>query len=127
MTYDYRKAVKDDIYQAIHDNFTIEEIRANMEDRSSFQERLYDDLFLDDSVTGNASGSYTFNTYAAEENLLHNWDLIEECAECFGCEPVVSSGYKNGPEYWDVSIRCYLLGECLEAVLDEMEEELEEE
>ena len=67
------------------------------------------------------------STYEAEENLLHNWDLLVECANEFGCEPVISDGYENGPEFWDVSIRCYLLGEAISAALDEIEAELETE
>jgi hypothetical protein len=79
---------------------------------------LYDEMWIDDSITGNASGSYTFNTYKAEAYLCHNFDLIEECAAEFGCEPVVSCGYEHGAEFWDVSIRCYLLSECLSDVLE---------
>lgn len=30
---------------------------------------VYDELWIDDSVTGNGSGSYTFNSYKAEENV----------------------------------------------------------
>ena len=39
---------------------------------------LKDDLFVTDDVTGNGSGSYTFNTRTAEENLIGNWDLLRD-------------------------------------------------
>ena len=130
MTYNYLETVSNDVYNAITDGsyFTPEEVaEALQNNRDDFAEKLHDLLWVDDSVTGNASGSYTFNTYEAEENLLHNWDLIEETAEAFGIEPVISSDYKNGPEYWDVSIRCYLLNQAIENALDRLEEELPEE
>ena len=43
------------------------------------------------------------------------------CAE-FCCEPNL-----NSAEWCDVTIRCYLLGECLSTVLDECVEEFEQE
>lgn len=43
-----------------------------------------DTLFACDSVTGNASGSYTFNTWTAEEYLCHNWELLGEALTEFG-------------------------------------------
>ena len=89
-----------------------------------FQE-LYDNLWLNDSVTGNASGSYTFNAWEAEENICHNLELLGEALNEFGCE--ASYILERGAEACDVTIRCYLLGECLSVVLDELEEEEEEE
>jgi hypothetical protein len=74
-------------------------------------------------VTGNASGSYTFNTYEAEENICHNLDLLEEALDEFGS----GHGYllDNGAEAADVTIRCYLLGPAISEALDEFEDELE--
>lgn len=124
--YDYRKAVYENVVEAIKERFTDEELKAAIqEDRENLVETLNEELWIDDSVTGNASGSYTFNTYRAEENLLHNWDLIEETAAEFGIEPKISSGYEFGPEYWDVSIRCYLLAESIEKAIEDLEAEEE--
>lgn len=119
--YDYREAICGDIREWIEDNYTKEEIVENLsEDRDNFYEKLNDDLWITDSVTGNASGSYTFSNWDAEENLCHNQDLLQEAMDEFGCKP---SDYK-GAEWGDVTIRCYLLGECINVVLDELEEEL---
>lgn len=118
--YNYFEAVKNDVMQAIEDNYNLEDYRDN---RNELEETLNDDLWTDDSVTGNASGSYTFNTYEAEENLAHNWDLLKECADSFGQEAVISDSYEHGPEFWDVSIRCYLLSSAISEVLDELEAE----
>lgn len=76
--YNYLEAVKNDVMQAIEDNYDLKEYRDN---RQELEEKLNDELWTDDSVTGNASGSYTFNTYKAEENLSHNWDLLKEAAD----------------------------------------------
>ena len=116
--YNYLEAVKNDVIQAIEDNYNLEEYRDN---RQELEEKLNNDLWTDDSVTGNASGSYTFNTYKAEENLSHNWDLLKEAADAFGIEATISDSYERGPEYWDVTIRCYLLGQAIAAVLDDLE------
>ena len=80
---------------------------------------LYDEMFIDDSITGNASGSYTFSTWQAEENIAHNMDLLSEAMEEFGNSP---ADMQNGAEWCDVTIRCYLLGQVLQEVLEELEE-----
>lgn len=119
--YDYEMAVREDVQQAIEDNYTEDEIIQHLaEDRDGWQEELYDDLWVDDSVTGNASGSYTFNSYTAGANLVGNWGLLLEALEEFGdsSENVI----EKGEEWCDVTIRCYLLGGALSSVLDEYEE-----
>lgn len=79
---------------------------------------LYDEMFIDDSITGNGSGSYTFNTWQAEENIAHNIDLLTEAMEEFGNS---TADIQNGAEWCDVTIRCYLLGQVLQEVLEELE------
>lgn len=74
-----------------------------------------------DSVTGNASGSYYCNTWKAEEALAHNWDLLAEALEEFGQDG--TDVLKKGAEAMDVTIRCYLLGQAIAAVLDDLEED----
>lgn len=86
-------------------------------------EKLYDDLWIDDSVTGNASGSYTFNAWQAEEYLCHNMDLLEDALSEFGYDGTLLD---KGAEWCDVTIRCYLLGDVLREVINDLEEELEE-
>jgi len=117
--YDYRQAVMDDIKQYIEDH----DIKVTTSTRDELQDELYDDMFISDSVTGNASGSYTFNTWQAEENLCHNLDLLQEACSEFGSD----CNILESAESCDVTIRCYLLSECLAEVLDELEEDDEEE
>lgn len=119
--YDYETAVREDVQQAIEENYTEDEIIQHLaEDRDEWEEKLYDDLWVDDSVTGNASGSYTFNSYTAGANLVGNWGLLLEALEEFGdsSENVI----EKGEEWCDVTIRCYVLGGALRSVLDEYEE-----
>jgi hypothetical protein len=123
--YDYLEQVTSDVKDAIIERYDINELAVKLEDRESFEQELYDDLFVSDSVTGNASGSYTFSTYQAEENLSHNLDLLGEALEEFGCSPDYM--FKNGAEACDVTIRCYLLPNAISAALDEIEEEVEDE
>lgn len=108
--YDYEEAVKDDIREYLRDHGVEGRIDEDL------RQKLEDDMFVSDSVTGNASGSYTFSAWRAEENLCHNWGLIGECAEHFGVD---DTSLSKGAEYWDVSIRCYLLDQCLTEIVNE--------
>ena len=115
--YNYLEAVKEDVKDYINNETTL----SDFSNREELKERLNDDLWTVDSVTGNASGSYTFNTYEAEENLAHNWDLLSEALTEFGFK---GNPIEKGAEWADVTIRCYLLGQAIGEVLDEMEEDL---
>lgn len=119
--YDYKEAILDDVREYIEEEINLNEWKGN---RDKLEEKLNDDLWTCDSVTGNASGSYTFNAWEAEENLCHNLDLLEEALEEFGSD----KGYllEHGAEAADVTIRCYLLSWAISEVLDELEEELTE-
>ena len=117
--YNYMEAMKDDIKEYINNEVNLKDFT----DRDELEEKLNEDLLVEDSVTGNASGSYYCNSWKAEEALAHNWDLLAEAMKEFGCEVDL---LEKGAEWADVTIRCYLLGQAIGEVLDEMEEELEE-
>ena len=121
--YDYRQAVRDDILDYIKEH----DIQVTDNNREEVEEFLYDTLFVEDSVTGNASGSYTFNTWKAEEYLCHNLDLLAEAIDEFGADACTYKDCIESAETADVTIRCYLLTECLSSVLDELEVEEEDE
>ena len=80
MAYDYREAVKDDVLEYINNEINFEDFDTLEGVGGAFERGS----FTEDSVTGNASGSYTFNTYEAEENICHNLDLLGEALEEFG-------------------------------------------
>lgn len=115
--YNYYEAVKEDIEEYIKNEIDF----SDYDSMEELEEHLNDVLWTCDSVTGNGSGSYTFSTWEAEENICHNLDLLEEALNEFGSE----SGYllDKGAEAADVTIRCYLLGSTISEVLKELEEE----
>ena len=114
--YDYYEAVLEDVKQELI-NYAVEEWK---EDREGLEEKLNEDFWACDSVTGNGSGSYTFSRYEAEENLCHNLDILGEALEEFGSGPEYL--IENGPEACDVTIRCYYLSQAISEALDELEE-----
>lgn len=119
MKYNYFEAVKADVAEYIGNEIDMTEWAGN---RDGLEEYLNEELWAVDSVTGNGSGSYTFNAWEAEQNLAHNWEEIEETAAEFGIEPKISDGYEYGAEWWDVSIRCRHLAGAIAEVLDELED-----
>lgn len=119
-SYNYYENVVADVRQWMDDNAEYIEGRfgAITEDnRDDAEQWLNDELWTSDSVTGNGSGSYTFSTWQAEENICHNLDLLGEALKEFGRD----SSYimENGAEACDVTIRCYLLYGAISEVLDE--------
>ena len=115
--YDYLEVVTNDAKQAILENLE----NWNFSDREELEEIANDNLWTYDSVTGNASGSYTCNAWEAEENLCHNMDELEEACNEFGQD--MGEAVRQGAEYCDVTIRCYLLSQAIIAAIDELEEE----
>lgn len=113
--YDYYEAVKADVIDYINNEVDLSEYS----DRDELETALYDELFVSDSVTGNASGSYYCNAWKAEEAVCHNLDLLGEALEEFGCDNVKK--YLESAEAADVTIRCYVLGQCIGEALDELE------
>lgn len=115
--YDYFEEIKSDLETFIKENYDLNDF----EDIDEAYEKIYDDAFISDSVTGNASGSYFCNTWKAEEAICHNFDLLEEAYD--GNDGAYF--FQNGAESCDVIIRCYLLNQVLQEVLDEMFQERE--
>lgn len=115
--YNYLEQVTADAKEAILENMEY----WNFNDREELEEVAHDELWVDDGVTGNGSGSYFFSTWKAEEALCHNWDLLAEACEEFGED--IGEAVKQGAEACDVTIRCYLLSQAIAAALDELEEE----
>lgn len=109
MSYNYYEAVENDVYDYIQEN--IELFKEEYDNIEDMEETLNDNLFITDSVTGNASGSYTFNSYEAKEYLDDNIDLGIEAYTDFGYDKSnFYEDYFENPEKADVTIRCYCLG-----------------
>ena len=125
MNYNYLESMKEDIQEYINNEINLKDFS----DREELEEKLNEDLWTCDSVTGNASGSYTFNSYKAMEYVLDNMDLLEDMCKEFGVDndTIGQKFLACEWEWMDVSIRCYLLGQVIGEVLDEVEEELTDE
>ena len=110
-TYDYEGAVREDVEAAI-----LESIRrgdyAEFGTLEDAQDAIQDALWVDDGVTGNGSGSYTFNTLLAELYLVNNGDLYDEAIDEF------DGKYDSSPEARDVTIRCHLLGSAIQEAME---------
>ena len=117
--YDYFEAVCEDVRQEIAESWA--DRFADFETLDELREALNEELWASDHVTGNASGSYTFSQWEAEEYLAHNWDVLEEACAEFGAD--MGEEVKKGAENADVLIRCYFLGAAIDKVLPEFEED----
>ncbi len=122
--YDYREAVKNDVLEYIRNEIDFSEF----DTLDELEEKLNDDLWTVDSVTGNGSGSYTFNRWQAEEYVSDGMEELREALREFDTPPedIAEKFLNEDWEYFDVTIRCYLLGECITAALEEIENEFGE-
>lgn len=110
--YDYERAVKDDVLDWIEENVNLEDYP----NREKLEEYLNETLWDEDSVTGNGSGSYTFDRAQAGEYLSQNFDLLYDALKEFDSFETLG----QGPEACDVSIRCYLLPQAISEALHEL-------
>ena len=111
--YNYRESVLEDVREYISKHYTRESLKELADDLDELENKLDEKMRMADSVTGNRSGSYTCNSWQAEEYLCHNLDLIQEVS-CIEGELDLTS-----PESIDVAIRCYYLRECISEILNE--------
>ena len=58
MNYNYLEAMTEDVKNDAE--LSLDDLLYN---RNDLEEKLNEELWINDSVTGNASGSYTFNSY----------------------------------------------------------------
>lgn len=115
--YSYPKSVKSDIREYLKDELDVGTFGLLLQGDDDTIETVREKLFNEDSVTGNASGSYTMNTLKAEENLVGNWDLLEEAMSEFDLHV---NPIQKGGEWCDSLIRCYLLDWCFTEALKEI-------
>ncbi len=107
MKYDYKKHITNDVKSYIKDNYHLTNLYHDLgDDKNLLISTLFDKLVNEDSVTGNGSGSRTFNRYEAERDLLGNWGLMLEAKNS---EAPFVDILEEGPEYADCLIRTYVL------------------
>lgn len=109
----YKEHEIEDIEKWLKYSLSDKEMSQLLDGDADLKEAIYDELWLCDDVTGNGSGSYTFDNITAQYNLVGNWHLLKFVTEEFQESNVVESG----PEYCDVLIRLHLLDECLDESL----------
>nr|DAH69440.1 MAG TPA: hypothetical protein [Caudoviricetes sp.] len=120
--YDYLENVTADVRDYVEQEVDLSKWAGN---RDGLEEKLNGDLWTCDSVTGNGSGSYTFNRVQAQIYVLDGMDELQEAVNEFGIdsETIGEKFLESDWEYFDVTIRCYLLGQAIAAVLDDLEED----
>ena len=117
MAYNYLEELKSDVRNYIKE---VASDYMDCEDMDELRDELYDNLWDEDSVTGNGSGSYTFNREKAKEYVSDNMDLMVEAYKEFdSIESLVDDLEALDFETIDVTIRCYLLSQALDEVLED--------
>ena len=102
MAYNYLEELKSDVRNYIKE---VASDYMDCEDMDELRDSLYDNLWDEDSVTGNGSGSYTFNREKAKEYVSDNMDLMDVFKElikshksvnwsCFKSNPAIRMYYK---------------------------------
>jgi hypothetical protein len=120
--HDYETEIRNDLADWLRETADYDHMTAD--DFENARERLEDEAWTSDSVTGNGSGSYYCSTWKAEEAICHNLDLLGEALREFG--DTGADILEKGAEACDVTIRCYLLGQVFGDVFGKVLDELRE-
>jgi hypothetical protein len=121
----YLEEVKQDVKTYCEDNEQFFDF-SDYADADDFEQDLNEKLWVEDSVTGNASGSYHFNREESKEMVLENIAEVTQALEEFG--QLEELGKKMAEDEWeflDVSARCYFLGQAIAEYIEENKEEIE--
>ena len=122
--YDYRRAVIDDLKDWIINDTDIMENKEQYGDRELLIAWIYDEAFTESSITGNG-----YDWYGTEEEcseyISNNFELLYEAAHEYCIDDEMNTLIqqyedKSLARYFDCTIRCYLLGECIEKALEEL-------
>lgn len=115
--YDYYEAVK-----KMYSTTSKRKLTMNGMDLNELKERLYEDLINKDSITRNASGSYTFCRSKAQKYVEENKDLVREACNDYGNHKWVANLWLTDDyELIDSFLRCYVLGNAIEMAVEELE------
>lgn len=114
--YNYQKAMYDDIMDYITEN----NLTAEYPDPEELYEHLQEELWIEDSVTGNGNGSYTCNRAEAREYVLSDPKTLRDALEgfCVPADTIAERFLVEDWEYFDVIIRCWYLGSVISDVID---------
>lgn len=117
--YDYYAALEEDVREYIKENIDFSKFTSKEELADSLDEECW----VADSVTGNGSGSYTFSRAKAKEYVIDNMDLLIEAVRdfCIDLTEVANHFLAEDWEWFDVTIRCYLLNGVIWQVVESLE------
>ena len=105
------------------------------EDLGDLREYLNDNLWAEDSITGNGPQGHYYPTVEEAKIMLFDEDDGDEGFENFykvrdefGTDKreVMEHFLKEDWHWFDSSIRCYLLSECIDSVLEDIEYDFNE-
>lgn len=122
--YDYEHSIIRDILDYIHDNhITID--WTDTED--NIAEDLIDMLWNEDCITGNGTQYYDTENKCSEY-LCQNSDILYEAAQEFCIDDNINIliyhfENKTLAQYFDSTIRCYLLYNCIYQAIQELKKE----
>ena len=123
--YDYRRAITDEIKDWIVNE---SDITADQLEDDNIANWISEQVWDEGHVTGN--GAYYYDTEdKCSEYLSNNFDLLYEAVREFCIDDNVNSliaHYEDNTlaRYFDTTIRCYLLYECIEKALEELKDEM---
>lgn len=121
--YDYLEEMKKDIIRWINATINVKDYS----DKDELYDYLNDALWAEDEITGNGIfGKYFENKEDARIAVMDNFELCNEALTDFCCPKLEVIGEKfldADWNYFDCAIRCYLLGQAIEAVVDQIYEE----
>ena len=122
--YNYKQALCADIKEWIHLNGIIEEAEKQDWAKEQLKDWLYDELWPLDCITGNGTYGYAHEN-ECEKYLAGNLSLYFEAAREFCDFPTGDTPWmRDHPaRHMDATIRCYLLGECIEDAIKEYKNE----
>lgn len=128
MKYDYRRHMIDDIKDYIHDHSERYNNLISSMNEEQIREFWYDELWAVNDVTGNENDLYYDSEERCSHYLSENFYLLYEAMEEFclndNSKVIIEHFEKRDiAQYFDCTIRCYLLGECLNVALEELKNE----
>ena len=115
--YDYYKAVKEDVLNAIEEDDEL--LPREDEDETNYEKRLADALWAS-KVTGNGFYAYYYSDKEdAIAAVMGNLDLCKEAYLDFDIEDDAVD-FMSNIRFVDVTIRCYVLSSAIDAAIDEL-------
>ena len=113
--YNYREEEIKDILDYIDTEVNLEKY----EDEEELI-NLFDELWDEDTVTGNQSGYMTEKEH--EQFIAENFQLVKDAIKTYGYQ-IKDIPDKNPCTWLDTLIRCYLLNDCLHEALERLKGE----